>query len=89
VTLRNTEFAYGIVVHVGNQTKIMMNSKKSGVKVTNLMSMINRMLYSVFILQFVINCSFTAMSMLWQRDMAKKATYLGISGKISVKKLIV
>ncbi len=65
VTLKNTEYAYGITIYVGKDTKIMMNSKKPNQKVTNLMRMINKMLYSVFGLQFLIILTFTTMSILW------------------------
>lgn len=41
VTLKNTNYAYGIAIYVGKDTKIMMNSKKPPQKVTNLMRMIN------------------------------------------------
>jgi magnesium-transporting ATPase (P-type) len=88
VTLKNTEFAYGIVLYVGNQTKIMMNSKKPGAKVTKLMLLINKMLYSVFALQFCIILLFTGMSMIWQHKMAASATYLGLNGDMSAKKFI-
>lgn len=89
VTLKNTEYAHGVVLYVGNFTKIMMNSKKPANKVTRLMLMINTMLYSVFALQFMIICFYTAMSMVWQRDMSDKAHYLDISGVISPGKIII
>jgi hypothetical protein len=66
----------------------MMNSKKPGAKVTKLMLLINKMLYSVFVLQFFIILVFTCMSMIWQRKMAPSASYLGINGEINGKKFI-
>jgi len=48
-SLRNTPFVYGIVIYVGTQTKIFMNSKKAPRKVSNLMIKMNYMLYSVFV----------------------------------------
>lgn len=47
-TLKNTPFCYGICLYVGNQTKIMMNQKKAPAKVSNLMRLMNKLLYSVF-----------------------------------------
>jgi magnesium-transporting ATPase (P-type) len=88
VTLKNTEFAHGLVLYVGNHTKIMMNARKAPNKVTRLMLLINKMLYSVFALQFCIICFFTGMSMMWQKDMASKAIYLNIDGTISPGKII-
>jgi hypothetical protein len=65
-----------------------MNSKKPGAKVTKLMLLINKMLYSVFVLQFCIILLFTCMSMLWQRNNASSAKYLGINGEMNAKKFI-
>ena len=48
-SLRNTPYVYGIVVYVGTETKIFMNSKKPPRKVSNLMIKMNYMLYSVFV----------------------------------------
>jgi hypothetical protein len=48
----------------------MMNQKKAKPKVTNLMHMINKMLYGVFILQFLIIAIFTAMSIMWMKKNA-------------------
>ena len=47
-TLKNTPYCFGICLYVGNQTKIMMNQKKSPSKVSNLMRLMNKLLYSVF-----------------------------------------
>ena len=47
-TLKNSHYCYGIVLYVGVQTKIFMNSKKAPRKVSNLMKMMNKMLYTVF-----------------------------------------
>jgi magnesium-transporting ATPase (P-type) len=48
MTLRNTPYCVGIVCYVGAKTKIFMNSKKAIRKVSNLMKLMNKMLYSVF-----------------------------------------
>lgn len=47
-SLRNTEYCYGIVLYVGNNTKIMKNAKKPRRKISNLMKKMNQMLYTVF-----------------------------------------
>lgn len=47
--LRNTEWLYGIVIYTGPESKIMMNAKKPPSKVSNVMRLMNKMLYSVFI----------------------------------------
>ena len=47
-TLRNIEYICGIVVYIGAESKIMLNSKKSPKKVSAMMKMSNIMLYSIF-----------------------------------------
>ncbi len=47
-TLKNIDYAIGLVVYVGTDSKIMKNAKKSPKKVSQMMNMMNWMLYSVF-----------------------------------------
>jgi magnesium-transporting ATPase (P-type) len=47
--VRNTEYVIGIVVYTGMKTKIMMNLKKPLHKISNIMRLMNKMLYSVFL----------------------------------------
>lgn len=44
-TLRNTEYVYAIPIYMGNETKIMMNSKPCPTKVSNVMKLMNTMLF--------------------------------------------
>ena len=46
--LRNTESTIGIIVYSGMQTKIMRNFKKIPYKVSYVMDLMNKMLYTVF-----------------------------------------
>lgn len=46
--LRNTDYVLGFVVYTGIETKVMMNQRKPKPKVSNVMRMMNTMLYSVF-----------------------------------------
>lgn len=46
--LKNTKVAYGVVIYVGKQTKVMMNAKKPPVKVSRMMKLMNYFLYSIF-----------------------------------------
>lgn len=46
--MRNIECAVGMVVYTGKESKIMMNAKDPPKKVSNLMKMMNKMLYTVF-----------------------------------------
>lgn len=47
-TLKNSLYCYGIVLYVGNQTKIFQNAKNPPRKVSALMKLMNNLLYSVF-----------------------------------------
>lgn len=47
--MKNTDWCMGLVVYTGHESKIMMNSKKPPTKVSSVMKMMNKMLYTVFI----------------------------------------
>ena len=47
-TLKNTEYILGIVIYSGHSTKIMKNAKPPKVKVSNVMKIMNLLLYSLF-----------------------------------------
>ena len=47
-SLKNTEYCFGLVLYVGAETKIMKNAKKAPRKISNLMKLMNYMLYTVF-----------------------------------------
>lgn len=74
--LRNIEFALGIVVYMGKETKIMKNAKKAPRKVSNLMKMMNYMLYTVFVFQLVIISAFATISVIWINEKGKNYKYL-------------
>jgi len=46
--LRNIDYCVGVAIYVGNDTKIMKNAKKAPKKVSNIMKIMNYMLYTVF-----------------------------------------
>lgn len=48
-TLRNTAKAYGLVIYVGHQTKIMLNSRAVSDKLSSLNRKMNYLLYSILI----------------------------------------
>ena len=77
-TLKNTPYCFGVCLYVGNQTKIMMNQKKAPAKVSNLMRMMNKILYSVFAFQFLIICLWASLSLVWMTDNKEKHIYLDI-----------
>ena len=56
----------------------MMNQKKATAKVSNLMRLMNKLLYSVFAFQFLIICLWASMSLVWMTDNRDKHVYLDI-----------
>ena len=75
-TLKNTEYVYGIVLYVGNDTKIMQNSKKAPRKISNMMRMMNNILYSVFAFQISLVIVFASLSLKWTTNNAESHDYL-------------
>ena len=76
--LRNTEFCFGIAVYLGQKSKIMMNAKKPKRKVSNLMKLMNYMLYTVFGLQIAIIILFATLSCIWINNKGSKYDYLDL-----------
>ena len=76
--LRNTEYVIGAVVYIGQETKIMKNAKKPPRKVSNLMRMMNYMLYTVFILQIGIISLFASLSVAWISEKGQNYAYLNM-----------
>lgn len=88
-TLKNTEFMYGIVIYVGNDTKIMQNSKKPLRKISNMMKMMNNILYSVFAFQICLVLLFAGLSLAWTQGNAQDHDYLNLNPKVSFVTLVV
>ena len=88
-TLKNIDCAYGICVYVGTETKIFKNSKPAPRKISNLMKVMNKMLYTVFAFQIVIIVVFATLSLIWIEQNQEKLTYLDIGGKLDGGRWIV
>jgi phospholipid-transporting ATPase len=74
--LRNTAYVIGIVIYMGKETKIMKNAKKPPRKVSNLMKMMNYMLYTVFAFQIAIISVFATFSVIWIGERGENYPYL-------------
>lgn len=74
--VKNTDYGIGIVVYTGMETKIMKNMKKAPHKVSNVMKLMNRMLYTVFIFQLIIICVFAGLSNKWTSSNQSSTSYL-------------
>lgn len=64
--LKNTDYAYGVVVYTGHETKVMLNGKAAPSKMSNVLLKMNKMLYSVFLFQAFICLTFAGLNMHWQ-----------------------
>jgi magnesium-transporting ATPase (P-type) len=64
-TLRNIDYVYGVVVYVGTDTKIMQNAKKPERKVSQVMLLMNKMLYTVFAFQIILVIAFASVAIDW------------------------
>ena len=78
--LRNTDKVYGLVVYTGQESKVMLNSKPPPAKTSTVMRKMNRMLYTVYALQFLICVSFAGLSLHWDRQLMDTHLYLGDLG---------
>lgn len=76
--IRNIDFCVGVVVYTGPETKIMMNSKKPPTKVSNVMKMMNKMLYTVFAFQIILLFIFSSLSVVWNGNYSADHTYLDL-----------
>lgn len=57
-----------MVIYVGNESKIMKNAKKPPKKTSNIMIMMNHMLYTVFGFQFLLINVYAGLSMVWVKQ---------------------
>ena len=56
----------------------MMNQKKSKTKMSNVMKLMNTMLYSVFMFQLILILLFASLSMIWQANNCDLHLYLNL-----------
>lgn len=82
--IRNTKFAIGIVIYTGMNTKIMKNHKKPRHKVSNIMRLMNKMLYTVFAFQFVIIIILAGLNNNWVKNNSSEQYYLDIVSATSL-----
>ena len=73
--LKNTEYIIGVAIYTGHSTKIMKNSKRPKSKVSNIMKIMNRLLYSLFIFMAVICILFASLFFVFQLNLGQSLTY--------------
>lgn len=76
--VRNTDYGIGIAVYTGMDTKIMRNQKKAKPKVSNVMKLMNKMLYSVFAFQIFIIIVFAGLSIKWMKENSDAFYYINL-----------
>jgi phospholipid-transporting ATPase len=74
--LKNTEYIVGIVVYSGKNTKIMKNSKAPRQKVSKILLIMNKLLYSVFIFHIIICVVFGYLNLRWDNNYSSSFTYI-------------
>lgn len=75
-TLKNTEYILGVAVYTGHSTKIMKNAKKPANKVSNVMKIMNILLYSLFAFLIVICLIYSGLFIMWQKETGVNLKYL-------------
>ena len=79
--LKNTRRLYGFVIYTGHETKIMLNSMQPKSKMSSVLKKMNKMLWSVYAMQFIICVSFAGLSLYWQNVFENTHIYLDITEK--------
>lgn len=74
--LKNTDYVIGLVAYTGPNTKIMKNAKNPPIKSSNVMRVMNKLLYSVFIFQFLLCAMYSLAYVLWERSQGKHLPYI-------------
>ena len=77
--LKNTEFIYGIVVYAGHQTKIMKNSHKPEPKVSKLIKIMDKLLYSLFAFTLLLCLIFSFLCNKFEEEKGNKLDYIFIN----------
>ena len=76
--LKNSGWVFGVVIYTGHETKSMLNSKEAPSKMSHVLRLMNRMLYTVFLFQVSLCLLFAGLSVNWKNNNASKHDYLNI-----------
>ena len=77
--LKNTEYIYGIVVYAGHQTKIMKNSHKPEPKVSKMIKIMDKLLYSLFVFTLLLCLIFAFLCNKFEEENGHKYDYIFIN----------
>ena len=82
-SLRNTEWVYGVAVYTGHDTKVMMNSTKSNVKMSKLEKSSNRFIFLTICVQCILSLQSAIFTSVWSYNQSDNSYwYLDLTNKI-------
>uniref|UniRef100_A0A3B3S683 Phospholipid-transporting ATPase n=1 Tax=Paramormyrops kingsleyae TaxID=1676925 RepID=A0A3B3S683_9TELE len=74
--IRNTDECHGLVIFAGSDTKIMRNGGKTRFKRTKIDELMNYMVYTIFVLLFLVSAGLAIGNSFWYEEIGKRAWYL-------------
>ncbi|NWJ01477.1 AT8B1 ATPase, partial [Crypturellus undulatus] len=74
--IRNTDFCHGVVIFAGADTKIMKNSGKTRFKRTQIDSLMNYMVYTIFVLLVLLSAGLAIGHTYWEQQVGNSSWYL-------------
>uniref|UniRef100_A0A670ZSB6 Phospholipid-transporting ATPase n=1 Tax=Pseudonaja textilis TaxID=8673 RepID=A0A670ZSB6_PSETE len=74
--IRNTEVCHGLVIFAGADTKIMKNSGKTRFKRTKIDSLMNYMVYTIFVLLILESAGLAIGHTYWEQQIGNSSWYL-------------
>lgn len=80
--LKNTLYIIGFVVYTGNDTRLMMNSKKGSFKLSKLEHMMNNLVLFILLIQISFCLLVALIGIGWYKDEALSTIYLDLSDSV-------
>ncbi|XP_054035263.1 phospholipid-transporting ATPase IC [Dryobates pubescens] len=74
--IRNTDFCHGMVIFAGADTKIMKNSGKTRFKRTKIDSLMNYMVYTIFVVLILLSAGLAIGHTYWEQQVGNASWYL-------------
>ncbi|XP_054843035.1 phospholipid-transporting ATPase IC [Eublepharis macularius] len=74
--IRNTDVCHGLVIFAGADTKIMKNSGKTRFKRTKIDSLMNYMVYTIFVLLILVSSGLAIGHTYWEQQIGNDSWYL-------------
>ncbi|KAH0627846.1 hypothetical protein JD844_008353 [Phrynosoma platyrhinos] len=74
--IRNTDVCHGLVIFAGADTKIMKNSGKTRFKRTKIDSLMNYMVYTIFVLLILVSAGLAIGHTYWEQQIGNASWYL-------------